>query len=367
MVVIAGLLAGACGKGSSSSASSATTTTVAPSPAANPAYAKAGPYPASFHTLRAGTRPVDVFLPGQPGSEKDHKQAWYDIRAPERPPSAPAEPTPVAEQVTIPAYRDLPPALGPFPVVLFSHGYGAQPLVNATLEADLASWGFVVIAPDHVERDTYALITNHATSNNTRDAAVLHTAMLAAARDPAVGPYMKLSQVAAVGHSQGGGTALAALSRRDVKAAVAWASTVPSTPLPSKPVMLIGAQHDLEFGASVQQSIYARLTGRRALVLLGGGAGHATFVDECEGLRASGQLTPGGDERDPQNPGGLLELAQNGCYPDEVDPLVAWPVITHFTVAFLRSAFGIDKQPVGLGDGIARAFPMLPLTYEHHP
>ena len=136
---------------------------------------------------------------------------------------------------------------------------------------------------------------------------------------------------------------------------------------PAKPVMLIAAQHDLEFGTSVQRAIYSRLKGRRALVQLGGGAGHATFGDQCEGLWASGTLLPGDDVRNAENPGGLLELAQNGCYPDEVEPAVAWPVVTHFTVAFLRSVFGIDLQPVGLGNGIAHAFPKVPLSYVQAP
>ena len=71
--------------------------------------------------------------------------------------------------------------------------------------------------------------------------------------------------------------------------------------------------------------------------------------------------------RDPDDPGGPLELSLNGCYPDEVEPELVWPAITHFTVAFLRSEFGIDPEPVGLGDAIARAFPNVPLTYEHSP
>jgi dienelactone hydrolase len=359
------MAAAACSSGAPNAAPRPSTTTAPPPRPMNPAYARPGPYPVSFHTLHDGSRAVDVFAPGEPGSTKGHPPAWYDIRAAERPPNAAPLPTPTAERVILPAFRDLPPPEGVFPVVLFSHGFGAQPLQNATLEADLAAWGFVVIAPDHTERDTYALMTNRASVNDVRDAVVLHSALIATARDPLVGPMMNLSRVAAVGHAQGGSTALAALALPDVDAGVAWASTAPKRAVAAKPALLIGAQHDLEFGTSVQQKIYARLTRRRALVLLGGGAGHATFADDCEGLRVSGQLTPGDDVRDPDNPGGLLELAQNGCFPDEVDPTVAWPVITHFTVAFLRSVFGIDSQAVGLGDGIADAFPKLPLTYEH--
>ena len=39
---------------------------------------------------------------------------------------------------------------GPYPVVLFSHGFAGFPEQSADLVTHLASWGFVVVAPDHV-------------------------------------------------------------------------------------------------------------------------------------------------------------------------------------------------------------------------
>jgi len=129
-------------------------------------------------------------------------------------------------------------------------------------------------------------------------------------------------------------------------------------------VMLIGAQHDLQDGTAVQKGIDAALTGPRRLVLLGRGAGKATWLDQCLTLRESGLLSPGGDEPSDDK---LVELSQNGCYPDEVNPEATWPVIVHFTVAELRDVFGLDKPPVGLGDGITHAFPKVALTYEHQP
>jgi hypothetical protein len=41
-----------------------------------------------------------------------------------------------------------------------------------------------------------------------------------------------------------------------------------------------------------------------------------------------------------------------------------WAVVQHFTVAELRTSLGIDAQPVGLGTGIANAFPGIKVTYE---
>jgi hypothetical protein len=63
----------------------------------------------------------------------------------------------------------------------------------------------------------------------------------------------------------------------------------------------------------------------------------------------------------------LLELGINGCKQDNLTAKVFWPVLQHLTVAELRSALGIDKQPVGLGDAIANAFPGVEMRYLHEP
>jgi predicted dienelactone hydrolase len=331
---------------------------------ADPAYARPGPYVVSLTTITAAKRDIDVLYPALAESETGKPYASYDIRAATHDPGSPPLPADPSQLVALPAYSDLPPAAGRFPVVLFSHATGAIPLQNATLEADLAAWGFVVIAPDHTERDALAAVEGRASVNDTRDAQVLIAALNAVAAAPNLGPMLDLSHVAAVGHAQGGATALAALAFPQVETAVAWASIPPTLPVARKPVMLIGAQHDLEFGPVAQRLIYAGLSGAKRLIMLGGGAGNATFSDPCEQLRVSGELIPGGDV---SNNDQVLNLAQNGCFPDEIDPELVWPVITHFTVAQLRSVFGIDRGPVGLANAIASAFPNVPLTYIHQP
>ncbi len=51
------------------------------------------------------------------------------------------------------AVRDIPASTdGPFPLVLFSHGFAGFRLTSTALTTHLASWGFVVIAPDYLER-----------------------------------------------------------------------------------------------------------------------------------------------------------------------------------------------------------------------
>jgi dienelactone hydrolase len=368
--VISTVLLVGCGGGSGhpSSTTAASAPVTVPPRDAKPAYAREGPYPVSLVTLDApNDRTIHVMYPGRPGSEEEAEHAQYDPREALRDPSRPDLKPDETQLITLSAYDDLPPADGPFPVILFSHDYGAVPLQSATLVTDLAAWGFVVIAPDHLERDAFAVAKRKATVDDSRDADVLRESLDFVAANRRLRPLLDLDHVAAVGYAQGGATALAALARPEFAAAVAWASVAPTRAAAAgarKPVMLIGAQHDFEYGSAVQQHIYGRLTGPKRLVLLGGGAGHATFVDECESLRLSGLLAPGGDEPT-GNP--LLDLAQNGCHPDEVDPIVAWPTIAHFTVAELRTVFGIDRVPVGLGDKIASAFAKVSLTYEHRP
>jgi dienelactone hydrolase len=370
MVVSTALLVG-CAGGSGHKAASTTAapaSTTVPPREANPAYARNGPYPVAMVTLISSSgRTVHVMYPGLPGSEKDQEHASYDLREALRDPAAPALKPDEAQIVTLPAYLDLPPAEGPFPVVVFSHGYGAVPLQSSTLVIDLAAWGFVVIAPDHVERNAFAVVKGTAKVDDRRDAEVLRRSLDLVAADEGLRPLLDLDHVAAVGYAQGGATAIAALARPEFAAAVGWASVAPTSSAANgagKPVMLIGARQDFEFGTDVQEQIYAKFTGPKRLVLVGGGAGHATFVDECESLRVSGLLAPGGGEPTGDR---LLDLSQNGCHPDEVDPVVAWPTIVHFTVAELRTVFGIDRTPVGLGDKIASAFEKVPLGYEHRP
>jgi hypothetical protein len=64
-------------------------------------------------------------------------------------------------------------------------------------------------------------------------------------------------------------------------------------------------------------------------------------------------------------PEDLLALATNGCEAENLDPVVAFTVVQHFTVAHLRAAFGLDAPPVGLGNGIATAFDGITLTYKY--
>jgi predicted dienelactone hydrolase len=108
------------------------------------------------------------------------------------------------------------PSDGPYPLVVFSHGYALSPIAYSTLVEHYASHGYVVLAPEH--KETFdgsltgfwaALIDRPADVRSTIDEAERLTAPGAA-----LAGMIDLDHIAVVGHSYGGYTALAAAGAR---------------------------------------------------------------------------------------------------------------------------------------------------------
>lgn len=97
---------------------------------------------------------------------------------------------------------------GPFPLVIFSHGYSANAAWYSNLPEHYASHGFVVIAPEHVEQDWF----QNAASVIQRPldvAAAIDYAEAESQSAGALGGAIDVANVGVVGHSFGGYTALA--------------------------------------------------------------------------------------------------------------------------------------------------------------
>lgn len=135
---------------------------------------------------------------------------------------------------------DAPARIGSFPLVVFAHGFDVSAETYATFEHQLASAGFVVVAPDFpltssalpgpaIESDV---------SNQAADVSFVITALLDRAKVPrplvgAINP----AEVGVIGHSDGGVTA----------AAVAYNSTV-ADPRIDAAIILSGAE--AQYGGS---------------------------------------------------------------------------------------------------------------------
>lgn len=105
---------------------------------------------------------------------------------------------------------------GPYPLVVFSHGYALSPILYSTVVEHYASEGFVVLAPEHNERfegsttEFWAeLVDRPVDIHRTVDLAEALTAPGGELAD-----LIDVDHIAVVGHSYGGYTALAAAGAR---------------------------------------------------------------------------------------------------------------------------------------------------------
>lgn len=382
------LFAGACSSDSGSDgttttkASGATTTTAAEGKA-DPAYAEMGPNQVGSRTIALDDgRRVVIWYPAA-DSAADAPAETFDIASllsPEL--QAKIEPD-LRPQYGIDAHIGADPATdGPYPVVLFSHGYAGFPEQSADLVTHLASWGFVVIAPDHVERSLSGLLGTASQGVAKRDDPDVLSASLdaaiadAEADDSPLHDLMDLDHVAVAGHSAGASAAYLTASSDDrIKAFISYSvgtgrpdesGKVAERPVPKVPGMVMLGTADGIIEPEQSVAVYDGMEPPKYLVEIEG-AGHLVFSDICLIGKDQGGLVQLTKEAGLDLPEDLLRLASDGCEPDKTDPADAFAAIDHFSVAFLRYELGIDPEPVGLDQATADSFDPPQITFTSDP
>ena len=355
------LLVTACSSSGTKSNSSAPTTAVVPASASPAPYAKAGPYAVGFTTMHlAGGRRVVVWYPAQPGKTSGHAQESIDV-ASYLSPALQAK-VPASDRVLYKAsaYADAPPATTPgnYPLVVFSHGFAGFPEQSVTLTTHLASWGFVVAAPDHVERSLDGLLgTGAAGVPKMSDLAVLQSTialMLSTSKSSGLlHGLVDPTKIVAAGHSAGAGAAyqLASADPR-VKAWISYSvgfggQAGPAPPAPNKPGMVMLGTADGIIPPAQSEHVYAGMHSPKYLVKIGG-AGHLVFSDICLIGKSSGGIVAIAKALKLPIPASLLRLGTDGCTKDHPPVQHAFPAIDQLTVAFFRWALQIDLAPHGL-------------------
>jgi dienelactone hydrolase len=255
------------------------------------------------------------------------------------------------------AYLSAPiSARGPFPVVMFSHGYGGYPEQSSFLTDHLATWGFVVVAPDHRSRDLKAVISG-TTGQGQNDITDL-TQALAAVRDLNAAPSgllshkLDFSRVASLGHSAGGGAAITFADQPVVRTYIGLAPGG-GTPPSSKPGLIMQGTSDKVVPPAGTRKLYASLKAPKRLILVDH-AGHNVFDDACTIGAAQGGLVA--FVKQLKLPAQFESIATDGCSAPDLSPPRAWPLIDQAVTAQLRWGLGIDTHPVGLGPGLDGAF-----------
>ena len=346
VAVAATALAAGC-----SSSSTPTTTSTTPPP-----YAHQGPDAVGVTTLDLGSagpvlgeRLATVFYPADAARLSGHPRFSYTE----------ASTLPAALQGILPARYNTtetvdasvgPPASakGPFPVVLFSHGYGGERLYYSHLLAGIASWGYVVVSADYLERGLAAQALKLTTTPSAaQDSAVMDSSLTAvehASSDPSspLSGVADPKQVAAVGHSAGGETAFNALAAPAVRTAVGWAPVRPTAAPSAKPVMLIGAEGDTVVPPAQVRATYASFRGPKALVEISG-EGHNTYTDICTGIRSGGGLIGYAISAGFVS-SSLAKLGINGCQANNPAPERFWPIVQYYTVIQLENQLGGDAS-----------------------
>ncbi|MEZ5170067.1 MAG: alpha/beta hydrolase [Acidimicrobiia bacterium] len=335
-------------------------------------FSERGPYAAGVTTLDLPDREVEVWYPaGTQGVD----EAVYYIRdsIPE------AIQTIIPEDINPPyvseAYRDVPASDdGPFPLVLFSHGFGGFSTTSTAITDHLASWGFVVASTDHLERGLESQFGVDVGSDKSDTEVLREVVDLVSAEnersDSVLEGIVSTDEIAVTGHSAGGGAAIAFAAEDDVVTYVPMAASgegddeFPGLDTPDKPSLYLAGAIDMVIEPAWTRATYDRAPGPKRLVVIDD-VGHLNaFTEICEiGTEGGGVVAIARDLGLPV-PESLLVLGEDGCQPEALDSELGWDVTNHFLVAQLREVFGLEEPGTGFEKGIESAFEGVTLTLD---
>ena len=336
------------------------------------AYITPGPYSVGVTTVALERGPkVEVWYPA---AESSDATDTYDIRdfAPEAIQAILTGDAP--STFTIDANRDAQGADEKFPVVLFSHGASGVRVQSSFLTAHLASWGIVVIAPDHWSRDLPRALVGQTVGSAADTPDDLFDALELVTQTDSLQNMIDADRIAIVGHSAGGGTALLASSDDRIDGYVSMASGDlrgdDASPLPNKPSFFIaGALDQIVTVDERTKPAYDKAPSPSLLWVIDE-VGHNGFDDFCTfgngtGIIGVAQASGLGALLD-ANPS-LRRLGEDGCVAPAADVREAFPIIRHAVTSWLRHLFGIDKEPLGLlpdTPGLKEAYELAVSTIE---
>ncbi len=214
-------------------------------------------------------------------------------------------------------------------MVLFSHGFSGFPELSSSIVTHLASWGFVVISPNHVERSADGLLGTAAKGVAPMEGpAVLSAALDAAIADAerTASPLQGLldtEEVAVTGESAGAGDAYLTASTDDrINAFISYSvgtgrpdplegETI-ERPVPKVPGMVMAGSADGIIEPSDSKAVYEGMEPPKYFVEIAD-VGHVGFSDLCHIGTDQGGLVGLTKEAGLNLPESTLRLASDGC------------------------------------------------------
>jgi predicted dienelactone hydrolase len=212
-----------------------------------PAYALHGPYWVGTRefVIEDDERPlsISVWYPALNLEGLEESLTYTDIQVKFEPPSD-MPPTLAGH-----ALRDAPADMsgGPYPLIINSGGFGTYRQSYAFLTEHLASYGFVVLAPDHIERLDAPEPGKDEISRIQDLQRVIAYAEALTAEGGAMAGMIDMDGIAVMGSSSGAETSLALGGARiNFKAFTAWCKALPSGdpayPMACEPYMEVEAE-----------------------------------------------------------------------------------------------------------------------------
>ncbi|MCC7541076.1 MAG: hypothetical protein IT379_32960 [Deltaproteobacteria bacterium] len=349
-----------------------TPTPPTPTPPATPCtdapYAVPGPYVSGVTTVTIDGATVELWYPADPGAESGQSPEVYDLRNWLPADSRPLVPEDAPTTFSSAAFRDIAPSeAGPFPLVLFSHGLGGYRLQSSFLTAHLATWGFVVAAPEHEGRNMTAILSGGLPRDDAFAQMTATYEWLSAEATRAGGTFegvVDTVRLAVMGHSAGGGAVQALVDESELPIA-GWVgmASIAAPEDDSLPALLMaGTEDDIAAETNVRRGFDGLTTPDKRYVAIAG-AGHLAFSDICLIGRERGGVLRIAQDSGIDVPDLVARLAQDGCRPTDLPAERAWPLIDHFVTAHLRMTFGQSSD--GLTDSAASCFGALVQSYLH--
>jgi len=341
----------------------------APSEAAAPqVFTAAGPYTVGVTTLSLQDRKIEVYYPAAAGAGAGAQPDVY-LQTDPLPPMLSALkqriPETVDLKVTIPAFRDAAGARGKsYPLVVFSHGAGGWRGGHGLLLSGIASWGFVVASVDFTEYGFASLAGPPA-----RDMAARRTSTMTAlsgvldlmeqtntASGGLLSGMIDTSKIGAMGHSAGGGTMFGAIEEPRIDTVIGWAPVPPQgAGVPGKPTMIIAAREDSGISVASLEAAYTALSSPKRFIVVPR-MGHNAFSDACLSIQTGNDLISAVKTMGLPIPGGLLNLAQNGCQPGDLDTRAGWALVQHLSVSQLRASLGVAGASPAIATDLGAGF-----------
>jgi len=258
------------------------------------------------------------------------------------------------------------PAGGRFPLVVFSHGYSGFRDQSTYLTTHLASWGFVVAAPDQQSRVLTTVLGSPSptTDPNADVTELLDTiGLFTGGEGGAAQAITDPTHVIAFGHSAGGSTVerLASYLSAEqgtssvLKGFIGLAGadfgglsseSAPYNTVPTMPGVLVGGANDQVVAPGTLQTAYSELTAPHRYIELTG-AGHLVFSDLCQIAPGQGGLTVLAKALGITLTGNFELLATDGCFPPDIPVTSDWPLVDQIVVASARQMLGFDTTDAG--------------------